>query len=252
KTMEKIKSTVFPDKVANLEEVIFGPPPIWKDWVFKTGLVCIAISGLVFCLPELKTIQLERNNLLGIFFFHYALSAGYFFVLLFAGLLRFRRKTAKNYTENLFLFLVLGLISAFALNREIPVFETSATWLAFFLVTLCATLMAVCFRRHLPKPVVYGLYFVLGMGLILHAYFSIYLLPLYLIGLVGAVALGFSLHVFVPLFSLLIIGAHVYSETKTNKTLQYAVFSGMSLPLIILGFFLIGWENLRSEINYAV
>ena len=250
--MEKTKTTLYPEQVAHLEELIFGPPPVWKDWVFKTGLTLIGLSGLLFCLPELKGITLERDNFLGIFFLHYAFSAGYFLLLLFSGLLRFRRKTPKNYTENLFLFLVLGLISAFALNREIPVFETSATWLAAFLVTLCAALITVCFRRKLPEPVTVGLYFLLGAGLILHLYFSFYLVPLYMIGLLGAVALGFSLHVFVPLFSLLIIGAHVYAEARKSKAIKYAVVSGLTLPLVTLGFFLLGWENIRTQINYAL
>ncbi|HSI89898.1 MAG TPA: hypothetical protein VK927_02230, partial [Adhaeribacter sp.] len=173
--METTKITLRPEQVTNLENVIFGPKPIYRDGIFLTGLGLTFLSALIFFFPELSPERSERNSFLGLFFFNYALTVTYFVVLLLAGLLKFRWNVTRNYTENIFLFLILSLISAFSLNREIPVFEQSTDWLAYFLVAQCLTLLALCFRQMLPKPVIYGLYFLLGSGLALYLYFCFYL-----------------------------------------------------------------------------
>lgn len=252
KPMEQVKTTIFPDRVSSLEAAIFPKPPIYRDGIFITGLVLTLLSALIFFFPEISANNVGRSRDFGLFFGNYALTVCYFFVLIFGGLLRFKwRDVTKNYTENLFLFQILLLISAFSLNRDIPIFEQSATWLAVSLVSLCVTLVALCFREMLPKPVLYGLYFLLGSGLVLYLYFSIYLLPFYPIGLMGAIILGFSLHVFVPLFSLLFLGVHVLKASRKDKYIRRATLAGIAVPLVVLVFFLLGWENVRSKINYA-
>ncbi len=250
--MEKTKSVIHENQVADLEALIFGRKPIWTDGIFITGLVLTFLSGIIFLFPDFAQEKFQGDDFFGVFFFNYALAVCYFFVLLCSGLLRFRWTLTKNYTENIFLFLILSLISSFSLNRSIPIFEESATWLTVSLVGLGATLIAVCFRRHFPRPVVTCLYFLLGAGLVLYLYFSFYLLPFYPIGLIAGIALGISLHVFIPLISLLFVGVHLLRAARSDKQIAYAGLAGIAAPLVVLGFFLINWQVVKSKLNYAL
>lgn len=250
--METSKTAISPGQTDNLEQIIFQKPPVYQDAVFRTGLIFIGLSALAFFLSGLSFWEKESESFFGIFVFNYGLSACYFFVLLFTGRLRFRWKDEfKNYAETISLFLVLGLISAYSLNRLLPIFEDSAIWLAVFLVILGCSVVLLCFRRQLPKLITIGLYFILGSGLVLYAYLSVYLLPYYHLGLFGAILLGFSLHVFIPLFSFLFLGVQFYREGRQNRAVKIAGLAGITLPLVVLALFLWGWQNAQNQIRYA-
>jgi XrtN system VIT domain protein len=250
--METTRITISRDTVEDLEAVIFGPKPVYRDGIFITGLVLTALSAILFFFPELSAWQLRGDSFIGFFFLNYALTVSYFVVLLVSGLLKFKWTLTRNYTENIFLFLILSLISAFSLNREIPIFERSTEWLAVFLVAQCVGLLALCFRRLLPDFVTYTLYFLLGSGLVLYLYFAIYLLPIYPMGLIGAIFLGFSLHAFVPLFFLLFLGVHFIKAARQDRKVMIAGLTGLAVPLVVLGVFLAGWEHARTEMNFAI
>src|SRR4051794_22384878 len=101
------------------------------DSLYQAGLICLAISLFFFCLPFFVTIQEEQQ--FGLFVASFAMTLIYFFLKL----VQRKKVETENRIHYTFLFLVLFLVSAYALNREMPVFEDSAGWFSALLVTSC-------------------------------------------------------------------------------------------------------------------
>ncbi len=94
------------------------------------------------------------------------------------------------------------------------VFEDSADWFCALLVTSCINYAAFAFADALPKWVVHLMSFISGISWVAFAYLSVYLLPMYALGIIGFFLLGASFHTFVPLlFS-------AYSIKLLNKTAE--------------------------------
>src|SRR5882757_5011179 len=87
--------------------------------IFRSGLLLIAVSLGLFCIPFFGLATEENAS--GIFFANFGCAALYFIMLLSSGRLR----KGRGGLYPMFLFLVLFLISAYALNRDMNVFELS-------------------------------------------------------------------------------------------------------------------------------
>src|SRR5687767_5301292 len=93
-----------------------------QDQLFLVGLLLIPISLFFFCIPFIW--EVNAGGYFGLFIPTYALTIVYFVMLLYSK----RLKAGREGLFPLFLFLILFLISAYALNREIAIFETAAPW----------------------------------------------------------------------------------------------------------------------------
>src|SRR5687768_4460824 len=95
-----------------------------KDEMFITGLILILVSLFFFCIPFLSSVSPDSG---GLFMCNYLLTVGYFIALKVSK----RLKKGNEGLMPLFLFLILLLISAYSLNREMIVFETAVPWFAW-------------------------------------------------------------------------------------------------------------------------
>jgi XrtN system VIT domain protein len=220
----------------------------WKDGIWITGISLIIISTIVFLFPDFITI---KDGLFGIFVGNYGIAIIYFIVLLMNGIWSFWKKNYQSIPEYIALFLVLCLISAFSLNREIDIFHESALWLQVYIVGMCLCFIGISFRKFLPAACSYGLFFFLGASFLLCTYFSIYLAPFYHIGLFAFFILGLSLHLFIPLlFAIFIIWLTVHAS-RANSRLIYFFLAGILLPLLFSVYFSIRWNQVNKEIAYT-
>ncbi|MGV3503250.1 MAG: XrtN system VIT domain-containing protein [Adhaeribacter sp.] len=219
------------------------------DWRLQyTGLAFILVSGLVFMLPEWG-ITAADGSTLGIFLLNYGLAAGYFLVMAVKG--RFSLRRPFRYLEPLYLLQVLAILSCYSLNREMNIFQDSATWLELAVTLFCAALAAYSFRERLPLALQAGLLFVLGAGLVLWVYYALYLMPFYLIGAVGLVGLGISGHTFVPLWLVLSLGLGARKTAAGPPWLLPAFFAGTLFPLLFGVFFLVQWYQRLGQIQFS-
>ena len=216
------------------------------------GLFLILVSTGIFLMPEFDLFHVRRESYFGIFFFNYAASVVYLVLLILQGLIRFKWAIFRNHIEKTMLLLVLFLISAFSLNREFSVFERSSDWLCITLVLQCVAIMALVFREYLPRFILFLLYITMGTGLILDLYFSVYLFPMYAIGVIGSFFIGISLHVFVPLLFVIFISIYMIRRYKDDARSLIPFAAGMIVPVIITIGFLIQWQSTKNQVNYIL
>ena len=188
-----------------------------KTWILGLGLIICSL--FFFCIPFImETGQPADFNL---FIPNFLLAAVYFLILFFGGRLR----GGRDGLHPLFLFFILFFISAWSLNREMSVFEESATWFAVLQVLLCVNYIAFAFFKSYSTLTKLILCFVLGVAMVTFAYLTFYLVPLYAVSLAASPLLGISLHSFVPLLFVVYTVVLILRITRENKRLwcQYNV-----------------------------
>ncbi len=224
----------------------------FKDKILLTGLILICISTVIFLLPEIETIHLNRESFAGIFFFNYIIFGIYIVVLLIDSFKKFKGSFYKNKIEYTILLLILLLISAFALNREFPIFARLTEWVRIYLVIQCLGLILLTVRRNLPSFFLTILYFILGCGMALYIYFAVYLVPLYIVGLVASFFLGISIHVFTPLLFAIFTTLLFLKAFKENRRFLRPILAGIITPIVITIYFLVQWQNAKNKVNYIL
>lgn len=213
------------------------------DRLFITGCAFIAVSLLWFCVPLWVNIRTDTH--FGLFVGNYVMAVIYFFILWGSG--RLRRGREGLYS--LLLFLILFLISAYSLNREMNVFESSAGWFTTLQVIVCLNYISFAFFEKLPVKVQHFMCFILGIATLAFAYLSFYLVPLYAISAIGFFALGISLHTFVPLlFCIYTIGL-IRRKAAQNNKLWFSFGAGISTMIIVAIMYTMQWTSIVNTIN---
>lgn len=217
----------------------------FRDGLFRTGIILIVISLLLFSLPLVLPTASESH--MPFFFIHYALAAGYFFSV---GLRRLIRKSTYQ-RQHIFLLLTLFLISAYALNREMAVFDASPIWFSVLLTVLCATYIATVYFERLPRWVQHSVLFLTGIGAVVFLYLAIYLLPLYLFSGVAMLALGISVHTFVPLLFFIQTFLLIRGLAKTHSRRWIPFGTGVAASVATVVAYSIAWQAQVQTINTA-
>jgi XrtN system VIT domain protein len=213
------------------------------DRLYLTGLGLIAVSLLFFCLPVF--FDLPDANYFGLFMANFVATAVYFCMLWANGRLR----RGRNGLPSFFLFLILFLISAYALNRAMTVFEDTVPWFAALLVLVCTNFVAFTFFERFPNWLRHAMCFVLGIAMLAFAYLSIYLVPLYLVGAVGFFLLGISLHTFVPLLFCIYTIVLMNKKAANDRKYWFGFYGGMAATLAFTAFFVMQWSATTRDIN---
>ena len=218
-----------------------------KDGTFLIGIALILLSFGIFMLPDLYSYGKFADSNFGIFVLNYFISILFFIIAWIREVPKFNYKVFHQKIEYGFLHLILCLISAYSLNREIPVFEKSTNWLQVALVVQGFVMVLVFMKELFPRWIQAVLFGLLGTVFMLFLYFSLFLTTLYPIGLVATPALGISLHAFVPLWFVLTILAYLFRKDNRNKQNLISFGLGVFISIIITAGFVVRW-NCTSEI----
>lgn len=208
-----------------------------KDDIYTFGMVSLLISVIFFCIPEC----LSTHNEMGWFFVNFLFTLLYFFVLLFGS--RIYKKKGHGVRG---IFLVLLLISAFALNREMNVFEVSADWLCILLFLSCINILAFPYRGIMPLWLRHIQSFLSGISLCCFFYLSCYLGPLYIFGAFLFFVLGISLHAFVALLFFI----YIIILIKRTRRYRISFWSGLGTGALLVLVYCITWGITVGKINY--
>lgn len=206
------------------------------------------LSVFIFLIPDAIFPESSEFSF-SVFIASYLISVIYFGILWFKKIHNFYGFHANM--EYGFLHLVLCLISAYALNREIPIFEQSTMWMQVLLVIQSIAFISLFFQKIFPLWLTTFLFVILGIGFAFFIYLAIYLIPVYPVGIIGFFVLGITLHAFVP---LLISGSILLfllrnDNRKRRNILGFA--AGVFIALLVVATFVIQWKNTNSIITKA-
>jgi XrtN system VIT domain protein len=218
------------------------------DPVRYWGYLLLLVSLVLYAIEEIVDVRSDENDF-ALFFIHYILAVGYTFILMFHFCLGITRSWQKEYIHRTAIVLNLFLISAYALNREIPVFEQSTQWLCVYLIVTSATLLSMAWFEQLPRTVNIIQLIMLGSALSFYLYLAACCAAYYGIGAIGLIFFGIGGHVLVPIFMAvctiaLIIHASPY---KINAALWAGL--GVAITLCIVIVFVSLWVTRIKAID---
>ena len=222
----------------------------FRQPAFGVGLLLLTISGGAFLLHDLLGNPRGTNGGNGILIMlHYGMVTGFSAFLLTNGFFRFRRDTYATGRPARWLALLLWLISAYALNREIAVFQASTTWLYGALMIVGGAMVSYGWKEVLPVRAQQLLYTVLAFGWCLFAYMAVYVVPLYPCSIPMLIALGLSAHTFVPLAFAIALGKRLWYDARREEHLRLGVRVGLLVPVAATAVFLTGWISDLNRIE---
>jgi XrtN system VIT domain protein len=207
------------------------------QWIYYSGFALLVLSLLLFVI--IGRLEGRQGNF-SIFFIHYLIAVAYAIILLMNKSLGLLKSWSKVNIDKTFLLLNLFLVSAYSLNREIPVFEDSADWLCFYIIIASAATLSFRFQP-IPQWLNASRLIILGSAILFYSYLSIYAANFYIIGAIGTLAIGIGAHIFVPLF--LVIGVVILIKRSCSNVFTYcmvAVGSVATITAVIL--FIVVWN----------
>jgi XrtN system VIT domain protein len=213
-----------------------------QDPLYAAGFLLIILSAAVLVV----TMPLSSENFTGGFFINYAISGGYLLFVFIRTLVKHGWRLSKGKINSTIMLLVLWFISAFALNREMNVFDSSVTWLSAWIIISSIALMLATMYAVLPKYINCIVFFFLGSALVVFIYYAIYLLPLYIISVIGIIAIGISLHTYIPLGLVIVSIIIIVRVSRQNRKMLYATIAGFATPVIIGSCLLFSWYATKS------
>ncbi len=217
-------------------------------WV---GRVLVILSFLNYY--AIKGSKLSSNRFMdddGFVFITFVVALGYFITILINSItynkFRFLRLDKGHFSISV----ALLCISAYTLNLEFDVFEQFSLWCELTLFAILIPLFTNDWFNKLPGIGKWIYSFVMGFGMILALYFTIYLLPAWPLGVLAILFLGLGMHFFAPailLFTLIV----QYKKLKRSKRDLTGLLSGILFPVVVVIYLSINWGIAVNKIHKA-
>jgi XrtN system VIT domain protein len=215
---------------------------------YVIGLALCTISFIIYLLGSRQND--EFNFFSQTFFLNYGISFAYMLMLFLS------KENRENPKDNIpyscrINFVILLTISAFSLNREMNVFAQFPTWLNVYTVLSIPLFLVYPYFKNFPKWLKSIVLILTGSSLTLSIYMFLYLVPLLPLSCIGLLAIGISIHGFIPAFWLWVLFDFIFKRTEKDNKRIFIVF-GALLPLAFLSFYLYKWQKLQVEIKDTI
>ncbi|WP_460634786.1 XrtN system VIT domain-containing protein [Larkinella harenae] len=253
------ETNISPSRSHSVEEPEFSseltnrPPEWWKvfqELDVRWGLLWVGLSALLFAGYDYYVLRHEDQHSFLVFMIHYAIAIAYTIDLLKEKKLRFLGEQPPEGRSARMAALVLWLLSAYALNRNLPVFQESVPWLQGLLVLSGLLMLGVAWLDKLPVRGQQGLVFGLAVVWGLFFYQALYLFLYYFFGVPGILLLGIGVHAFIPLLIAVTIGRILWRSWIQHEHRQPAVVAGLLVPVFVLVWFLYQWTQVDTQVRY--
>ncbi len=254
---EPISSTSSDVSVPRTDDPIL--PPTASFWgqlmqplrhsVIMAGLLMTLASALVFILCD--RLSLSDDQYFTLFLFHYGFALSYGLILMIGWIARRRKKepATSHQTSGFWCWLVMSLISCYALNRMMGIFQQSTPWLTIYLITSSIACLLLIWKEMLPAAAKNVLYFFLAVALVLFVYLSLYLIAIYPLGAIAMIAIGVGGHTFIPLFFSIALSRHLWKAAIQTPRVRLSIIAGIAFPLLFTTYFLIHWSHNLKQIS---
>jgi XrtN system VIT domain protein len=203
---------------------------------------------LLFGFIEQTSLQ-GRRDFFTMFMLHYVLALIYVGVLMKDKAYGMRRSWKKRNLGKTIILLTLFLISAYALNREIPVFEDSTTWLSVYLLITSLNTLSFHYFERMPAWINRIQYFILGSAIVFYLYLTTYVVAFYPAGGIGLLFFGIGGHIFVPL-TLVIASACIIRYHYQQKGISSGwLIGGFVFTILYAAAFVYTWSERIERIE---
>lgn len=212
-----------------------------EDPTTLVGYLLLIASGGLYGLEEYFELAGGDDNFT-VFFIHYFMALAFVIILIANKNYGVRRSWRREHIHKTIILLNLFLVSAYALNRELGVFEDSVQWLCIHLLLASATTLTYRYFDRLPRAVNRLQHIFLGSALVLYLYMTVYVANFYMLGVVGTVLLGIGAHIFVPLLLLLAVVRLLMITHENRRVSLVWVMSGALLTIAFAAGFIVEWK----------
>ncbi|PTM08450.1 MAG: XrtN system VIT domain-containing protein [Bacteroidetes bacterium] len=227
--------------------MIFSSAPL-RDKTFTTGLALFAAAVLVFAGTDLLG-DLSSELFTGSFFLVYGLFWAYLIIILISNKRTFGKRRLFGSSRQNILLLQLANLSAYTLNRTIPVFQDSTDWLIGYLAFYHLALLAYCFRADdEPDGLNLAILLAVSTGTVFHLYETVFLAELYPITLASCWFFGISLLALVPLWHLLQAIHIIRRYLRAASDYRTLLVAGIAIPLLMATVFTVRWYRINQAI----
>jgi XrtN system VIT domain protein len=216
--------------------------PARFDFDYGIGLASLLFSLGIF------SYGIMTSTMEGTFLLPYFSALFYLVWLMHAGKLRwFWKKQRVEYLHHRLLLGYIWLISCFALNRVMPIFNPSAQWLTIAIMIAGTSAIIYTWEAYLPRVLKSVLFALMSCSAVLWIYYAAYLLPLYLLSIPGLILLGISVHSFIPLLLSTTYLRLLYIRWEEFK---HAALVGIIIPVAVAILFSLRWYQISKSIQY--
>jgi hypothetical protein len=206
--------------------------PVSDQKKLLVGYLLLLISFTGFVITDfVDAEQLESS--FSIFVGHYIIALGYLLYLYYCDEFGIMKSFRKISIDKTILLTNLFLISAYSLNRDIPIFEDSVDWLCGYLIISSIVLLSYRFfpTNHLWLKRLQA--FLLGCAIVLYIYMTLFVINYMPFGMIGIIALGIGAHIFVPL--ILVVCCVLLVRYNFGKADMYWLIAGSFSVMLYFG-----------------
>ncbi|MFM7022018.1 MAG: XrtN system VIT domain-containing protein [Flavobacteriales bacterium] len=219
--------------------------------IFKIGFSLNLFAILFYwCI---KAVQQEDGFLSSepLFFINFVL-AGLYFILIFINSLTKNGVAfiAALPVSHFLQALSLLCIAAYTLNLGMGVFEKFSTWTEIYLFAMLLPLLIIPYLEKFPVYLRSIVFFLIGAGLVLSLYFTLYLSPYFIVGIIGSLFFGVGSLLLAPLF-LFVTYIVQFFKRQSSRTDVLSFLAGLLMPIIVLSVFLYQWNKVRTAVHEA-
>ncbi len=220
-----------------------------KNHLFTLGLICIALSTLIFMTLHLSEKSGSEPFSIG-FVFCFVITLVYGISLMFSRRLSWFFFSRKENRATTMLYLTLWLISCFALNRSLPIFNEAADWWSVAVVLASATAIAYGWKEYFSvrEQQIYDGF--VAASLLVFLSYTITLIPYIGISIPVFWFFLIPVHAWIPL----ILCIYLIKILRENETPNYtAILTGLAIPIAAFSIFTLFWtvrvHNFQEIIN---
>ncbi len=217
----------------------------------KTGIIFLLISFLLFISTK-NVFEVNFDIFSGVFFANF-LFVWIYLVVVIAN----NKKTTGRYFRfahfrHNILLLQLFNISAYSLNRSLPVFNISTSWVVWFLMlSNLLLILHAFFKKYDNKWWHHAMLISSSIGIFFHFYQTIYIAQILPFSILGFWFFGIPLHAFVP---ILFLWAHikvVYRYFDSAPSFWPTSATSWASLFAFLGYFGYQFKVVNDTIGHA-
>ncbi|MEZ0483499.1 XrtN system VIT domain-containing protein [Fibrella aquatica] len=222
----------------------------FENSVFQTGILLLVFSGSVFLAHDWRASGPSREPDGMIWFgIHYVATVIFGLLVVASGGVAYLVRNDRRQQAATWISLLIWYLSAFALNRQMAVFEQSMPWLCWIIVGSGALMVLHTWADMMPRWAQQLLYTGLTGAFLLFLYQAVYVASLYPISIPGMFVLGISFHTFIPALLAIVTGRQLWVAAREQTYLRSAVLTGLAMSVSLLLLFLFAWYRTSERLN---